>query len=260
MGQTLVRDALHRVSSQLLDIEPQWVTWPERDLVDWLNDGARAIAKFLPTAGARIDAIQLSPGTRQSIRKILAARIKPGDGSAAADTYGIMLLDGVRNMGADGVTPGDAVRLVTRELLDGLNRAWHVTAGSGVIEQITFDPRTPLDFYVQPGVPASPAVWMEVAYCANPQPIPNSGTPGFELYNASGSSAATLPLGDEFVDDLVNYVLARAYMKSPEKAAMAAEAKQSFLASLNAQVKAATGKNPNLTMLPFTPGIAAAEK
>jgi hypothetical protein len=60
---------------------------------------------------------------------------------------------------------------------------------------------------------------------------------------------------DEFIDDLVNYVVARANMKDAEWAdANKAQFFQSmFLGSLNAKVAAITGSNPNLKRLPFAP-------
>lgn len=260
MPSVLVRELLYQVSEALGDVSPQFVTWTERELVDWLNAGQRALAKYLPHVGARVDAVKLAPGTRQSLAKILAANIKPGDGATPADTYGIRLNDVIRNMGADGMTAGAVLRVVQRETLDAHNRNWHVTAGSGVVEEYSADPRTPLVFYVRPGAPATPAVWVEISYDANPKPIPNAGTPGSELYAASGSSTATISVGDEFEDDLVNYILARAYVKDPAKAQGAANASAAFLASLNAQVAAVTGRNPNLKMLPLTPGVSAAEQ
>ena len=41
----LVADALYRASTQLQDMKPQFTRWTERELVMWLNDGQRAIAK-----------------------------------------------------------------------------------------------------------------------------------------------------------------------------------------------------------------------
>ena len=66
----LVRDLIRRVSVLLQDTAPQFERWPEQELVDWLNDAQVAITKFLPAACARVDAIRLKPGTRQSIETI----------------------------------------------------------------------------------------------------------------------------------------------------------------------------------------------
>lgn len=254
---TKVKDLLWRVSGLLQDVAPQFNRWPEQELVNWLNDGQLAITKFLPAACSRIDAIKLKPGTRQSIETILQADCIPGDGSTpAGPIYGVQLLDVIRNMGPNGSTPGDAIpQPVDRRILDTQRANWHTVSGTKV-NQITYDPRTPRHFYVQPAVPVSPAMWVEIAYIAQPALIPNTGTPGAELYLNSGSSTTTISIGDEHVDDLVNYVCARAYMKNADFAVndgRAAGFSGLFTSSLNAKVLAITGNNPNLQRLPLAP-------
>ena len=62
-------------------------------------------------------------------------------------------------------------------------------------------------------------------------------------------------MSDEYIDDLVNYIVARANMKPVEWADgnKAAYFTSLFTGSLNAKVVAVTGNNPNLTRLPFAP-------
>lgn len=258
MGKQLVREAIYRASVLLGDTRPQFVEWSERELVLWLNDAQRCLAKYLPASASRIDTVKLVPGTRQSIRLIPAARILPGDGSAAIDVQGAVLTEIIRNMGADGDTPGAAIRLVPRRDLDAVNPSWHSQPGDGTVEQYVFDPRFPTDFYVQPGIPDATAAWIEIGMQAIPAEIPNTGTPGAELYAYAGNSTATLSLDDQYADDLVAYVMARAWLKSPERAANGAGYLQQFLSSINAQAKAMTGTNPNLRVLPLAPEPAAA--
>lgn len=256
MGKQLVREVLYQASVLLGDTKPQFVDWPEHELVLWLNDAQRSIVKFLPAAGARIDAVQLVPGTRQSLRLIPAARIRPGDGGTAVDVQGIVVDEVFRNMGADGQTAGRSIRLVKRRDLDAVNPDWHVTPGDGTVEQYVFDPRFQTDFYVQPGIPASPAAWVEVGYQAIPVTI-TAGTPGNELHAYAGDSTATLSVDDQYGDDVLSYLMARAWLKSPERAANGASYLQQFLTSINAQAKAMTGTNPNLRTLPLAPEPAA---
>lgn len=254
-GTILVRDVLYRVSVQLLDTSPQFVRWTERELVAWLNDAQRAVAKYLPHSCARVDAVKLQAGTRQSIHKILAANILPGDGTAATDVLGAMVQDVVRNMGANGSTPGAPIRIIDRETLD-LNRPdWH-TATSTSVACYVFDPRTPLAFWVYPALAAP--TWVELSYLAKPPEItsPGAGT----LYGVDGASAAVISIDDQYVDDLVNYVLARAHMKDAESAGNLGLANayiSAFTSSLNAQAAALTGVNPNLKSLPMTPALPA---
>jgi hypothetical protein len=253
MPSILVRDALFRVSTQLQDMAPQYTRWTERELVTWLNDGQRAIAKYLAAACARVDAVKLKAGTKQSIELIAAADVKPGDGAPAAIVRGNYLNDVVRNMGADGLTPGRAVRMVSRELLDAQNPDWHSQTGTGKVDQFVFDPRAPKVFYVTPAVGAAPT-WVELSYIADPLEIPNTGTPAAPLYQADGANTTVISVDDKYVDDLVNYVMARAYMKDVDFAVSQPNVSaytSMFLSSINAQAQAITGNNPNLTALPF---------
>lgn len=261
----LVKDVIYRVCVLLQDITPaQFTRWPEQELVNWLNDAQVAITKFLPAACSRVDAIKLKPGTRQSIESIAAGDCKPGDGSTpAVAILGTQVLDLIRNMGADGLTAGKAIRDIARDILDTQTPTWHsVPNPGGVVSAFTYDPRTPRYFYVTPPVPSSPVVWVELAYTAQPIKIPNTGTPGSELYLIGGSATATISIADEFTDDLVNYVVARANMKDITYADLnkAVQFTNMFLGSLNAKVMALTGSNPNLSRLPFAPEPLGAAK
>ncbi len=248
----LVREVFARASSLMQDLNPQFHLAPEREMVDALYDGEVAITKFLPSACSRIDAIRLAPGTKQSIEVIPLENCKPGNGSTPAQPIlGTMVLDVLRNMGTDGLTPGTAIRLTERMILDSQSPQWHTVTGP-VVRSFMFDPRMPRYFYVTPGVPAG-GLWIEVAFTAQPAKIPNTGTPGNELYLATGNSATTIDVADEHVDDLTNYVVARMLQRQVEwaDANKANSFAQMFLSSLNAKVATNTGSNPNLRQLPF---------
>lgn len=258
----LVKDVLWRVAVLLQDVTPQYQRWPEHELVDWLNDAQVAITKFLPAACSRVDAVKLKPGTRQSIEVIAAADCKPGDGSTPlVPIYGTQVLDAIRNMGADGLTPGLAIRVVDRDILDTQNPTWHTDIKT-VVRSFMYDPRMPRYFYVTPGVHASTPVWVEIAYTAQPIKIANTGTVGSELYALTGGSTLPISIADEHIDDLVNYVVARANMKPVDWADgnKASAFTAMFTGSLNAKVTAITGNNPNLTRLPFAPEPIGAAK
>jgi hypothetical protein len=256
-----VREALWRVGTVLQDLAPQFTRHPEAEQVNWLNDAQLAIFKFMPSAGARRDVIKLKPGTRQSIEAIAAADCKPGDGSTpTAPILGMQLLDIVRNMGADGLTPGKSIRVVQREILDSQTRNWHQITGPSV-DQFTYDPATPRYFYVTPGVVGN--VWVEAAYTAQPARITAPVTPGTEIYRYEGANATLLSVADEFIDDVVNYVVARAYMKNAQFAGDGGKANtfvSLFTGSINAKVAALTGHSPNLKFLPFAPEPVGAAK
>lgn len=253
---TYVKDVLSRVSDLLHDLGPQFAGWPQKDLVNYLNDGQVAIAKFMPQSCSRVDAVKLQTGTKQSIDKILAANIKPGDGSTPVDTFGVAVLDVVRNMGADGLTPGAAVRVAERDTLDALSPSWHTETGTA-IDGFIFDTRFPRTFYVTPGVIGN--VWVDLAFVAIPKNAPNTGS---EDYGYAGANTTPISIADVYLDDLVNYIAARAYLRDAEVPGNAAQARNYsslFVSSINAQVAAITGHNPNLKALPMTPGVPAAE-
>lgn len=251
----LVRDLMWRVSVLLQDITPQCQQWPERELVHWLNDGQVAITKFLPAACSRMDAIKLVAGTKQSIQAIPAASCLPGDGSTpTSPIYGTQLLSLVRNMGTNGLTPGKAITVVDRDILDTNDPDWHTRTGTEV-RSFIYDTNNPRYFYVTPGITG--LVWVDGSFTAQPIQIPNTAAPGSEAYLNSGSSTVTISIADEFLDDLVNYVVARANLKDakyaePQKSALH---QSLFLNSLNAKVTALKGANPNVQHLPMaTPG------
>lgn len=257
---TLVKTLLRSVSTTLQDIAPQFSRWTEVELVNYANYGQLAIAKYLPQAGSRVDSIRLQPGTRQDLTKILAANILPGDGSAAADTFGIALLDVVRNMGANGSTPGRVIRIVDRETLDNNDPDWHTRVGTSVREFV-FDKALPKVFWASPGVHGVTQVWADIAWLAEPKRIPAGGEPTAEIYKYDGLSTALLGIHDQFVEDLHNYIVAVALLKGSKNTTNAGKAQMHaslFINSINAQASVLTGVNPNLKQLPMADMAGAA--
>lgn len=244
-----------QVSRHLVDFAPQFEHWTQAELLGYLNDGQRAIAKYLPSACSRIDSIRLSPGTKQSIASIPPSGVITSDGGVGSGIAGNVVLGVTRLMGPSGSTPGRALRIVDRDVLDASMPNWHTTTGSP--SQYTFDPRNPKVFYVCPGVPANVAHWAEVSYLADPMPIPNGD------YSAVSGANVTISIDDKYADDLISYMLARAYMKESEFAAnanLSAMHANIFTSSINAQSVALTGVNPNLTTLPMAPAVPAAAR
>jgi hypothetical protein len=243
-----VRDLLHRVSMQLSDNAPQFKRWKEVELVHWLNDGQRVIAKYLPSAFSRVASIRLAPGSAQSIALVEAARVKPISGPGV-DLQGRVLVDVHANMGADGTTPGGSIKQLPRDSMDRHIPRWRAAAPTGAIEIFTYDARTPQVFHVYPQ--ANATTWVELALLVNPADVPLPGSPG--AYGSEGASAVVLSVDDMNSDDLANYILARAQMKEAEVAGnreLAAMYAQMFVSSINAQAKALTGSDPKLRTLP----------
>ena len=257
-GSILVRDVLKRVSTDLGDANPQFQRWKQQELVNAINDGQRAIAKYLPLSCARTDSVQLVSGSRQSIALVPAARIVNGDGTASRDVRGNMLQQVNCNMGVSGNTPGLTIALVDGDALDACSPGWRAPARSGKkpVEYV-FNIGTPQTFYVNPGVPAGDSVWVELTMLADPAAIPNLGS---EDYSTTSSSGALLSIDDKYIDDLHHYVMSRAHMKDAESQAsseLAALNSTMFTNSINAQAKSMTGTNPNLTLLPMRDQLSA---
>lgn len=247
----LVREFLSRVSTALLDMAPQFERWSESELVGAINDGQRAIAKYLPYSCSQVVIFKLTPGARQSIEYISGSRVYP----AGTEIYGSMLLSLNSNRGSTGADEGVSIRAVSVETLDSTNPSWR-SKTSDTIKHYTFDPRTPKHFNVYPA--PSGDVYVEGSMLCNPTPIVIS-SPG--QFAVGGSSATKLSIDDTFSDDLFNYVLARSNMKEAEfsgNANLAATYTAMFVNSINAQASAMTGQNPNLQTLPFTPEAPAA--
>lgn len=254
----LVRNLFHRVSTALSDADPQFRRWTELELVQAANDGQIAIATYLPSAGGRVDVIKLSPGSRQFVGTIPAASVIPGDGQLPDDIRVIQVQDIVRNMGADGASPGAAVSVVSREDLDAVSRIWHTTRPARAIEHYAVDPRMPGYIYVYPPV-RTEGLWVEAMLLACPREIPAPAAPGD--YAVNGQSSARIGVPDQHATDLLNYILARCWMKDAEEAAnqsLAQTYAAMFVNSINAQAQVQTGHNPNLKNLPMTPSIPAA--
>jgi hypothetical protein len=251
-----VKDVLWQCSTLLLDSATQFQRFPELALVQRLNLAQVAIAKFLPMSCARVDAIKLVAGTRQSIEAIPSANCKPGDGSTPSATiYGTALLAVVRAMGSDGLTPGNAIRLVESKMLDRSDPEWHTKTADFGIKGYAYDERTPRYFYVTPG--AFGTEWIEARYYAQPLPIPAGGAPGSEVYLNSGASTQTITIADEYMDELINYVVGYSNLidskyGDPAKAKFHIEL---FTGAIDAKVKALMGTSPNLKDMPVpTPG------
>lgn len=258
MGTITIKEAIWRVGNKTGDNKPQYVRWSEIEVVQALDDGQKALAKYLPRVGGRTDIIRLRPGTRQSLALVKADAIRTLDGSTPTDQAGIQLIDIVRNMGDDGEKPGRPIRIVGRDSLSGYD--WHNTPSTAV-KEFTYDPQTPLDFYVRPAVASTQEVWVEVAWNTSPAPLAPGGAPGSERYMFEGSSRETISISDLYIDELVNYATSRLLMKDAKHTQNMARAQlhaQMFLGSLNAMVAATTGHNPNLKTLPFAPGPEAA--
>ena len=217
---------IHRATDLLQDQTS--VRWPANELVRWLNDAQRAIVKVRPDAMNTTATMTLVAGSRQDLDN---ASLTPPPAK---------LIEITRNMAATS-TKG-AVRLVPRQILDAQTPGWHNLSGSVNILHYMFDPRDPKTFYVYP--PATTSAQLEVMYSAYPTDIvePADGA----LHTAV---VGNISLPDIYADDVLNYVMARSYLKDSEYAGNSERAAgylAMITASLGAEIAATLAVQPKM--------------
>jgi hypothetical protein len=205
-------DLLTRAGDILQDAS--FVRWTKPELLRWANDAARETILRRPAARAVTKILTLVAGTKQALP----------DG-------GIELLDVVRNMAADGVTPSRIVRRVERRLIDDMNPDWHTMPQASAIKHFTFDERNPRNFYCYP--PAQAGVKVETLYSELPPTIT--------------ADTDTLDMGAEYLNVLVHYMVFRALSKDSEYAngTISAAHYQAFVDAVTDENQQATANSPN---------------
>jgi hypothetical protein len=213
MATITAQSIIDKAETLLLDTTN--VRWPVAELLGWLNDGQRHIVSLRPDANPVFANVTLVSGTKQSI---------PSDG--------YQLLEVVRNMGANGATPGRAIRRSTLKVLNTQAPEWHAETASTTVEHYMADPRWPKVFFVYP--PATAGRQVEVVYSKPPTDVP--------------TVSDVISLDDIYATALLDYVLYRAYSKDyevPSSAERAVAHYQAYEAGLgmkaqaDAQVRAA---------------------
>lgn len=192
------------------------VRWSIADLCEYLTDAMYQIVLLRPDANAKVEAVELVAGsTKQTLP----------DG-------GTQLLGVVRNMGADGQTPGQAIGLVLRPSLDAANLAWHTAIGEEVIDHYAFNEKTPQVFWVTP-VPAE-GVFIEIEYAKTPTAVIDKDS--------------VIDLNPIWKGPLTNYVKYRCYAINAASQAdnlKANEFLSRFYMDLGEEAKARLVFNPN---------------
>lgn len=200
---TTVKAILDKAAKVLHDFNG--LKWTRAELLAWLNDGIRQIVVVQPDATNTIAVIKLASGTRQSL-----------------PAGGWLLLNVIRNMGTDGATPGRAVRMISRTLINGFNPSWHADTASATVNNYIYDLADQTNFFVYP---------------------PNTGT-GYVEINYSNQPANltaetdNIPVFDIYQGALVDYILYRACTKNVDYAPgaqLAAGFLSTFLATIEAK-------------------------
>lgn len=224
MGTVTAKAIIDKASIQLIDLAN--IRWTRDELLSWLNDGMRQIVVIQPSATSTTASVQLVAGTRQTL-----------------PTGGWLLLQMYRNMGTSGTTPGRAIRIVSRELLDNFNPNWHTDAQKAEVRNYIYDIQDQLAFYVYP--PNTGTQYVELNYSVQPADLT--------------SESQVIPIFDIFQSALVDYILYRACSKDAEYAP-GLQLAQGYLSTFVAAIQGKSGTeatndpvqslNPRNTSLP----------
>ena len=221
MGTITAQSIINKAAVQLTDISN--IRWTRAELLGWINDGQRQIVTMNPNATSKVAVEKLDTGTRQKI-----------------PTDGWTLLEVIRSMGTDGLKPGRAIRLTSRELLDAFNPDWHSDTATTVPKHYIFDPQDITAFFVYP--PNNGKGYVEFNY--SPVPVDLS------------SESSTISINDIFETALLDYVLYRACSKDAEYApglALASGYLQTFMAAIGVKSETELKNSPNQQFAPKAP-------
>lgn len=223
MGTITAKAIIDKAAILLNDVNN--TRWPRTELLSWLSQAQRAIAMRNPGTVNTIASVRLVAGTKQSV---------PADGW--------LLLDVIRNMGTDGVTPSSPIRIVTQELLDGFLPNWHGATPSAVTENYIYSPKDETGFYVYP--PSDGTGYIEINYSVSPIDFVSELTP--------------IMVKDIFEPTLTDFICFRAHSKDAEYAAgvqLAGMYNNNFNIALSGKEQAELQASPNLDLAAFDPTV-----
>lgn len=217
MATITVGSVIDRVARLLYDQTN--IKWSRSELLEHVNAAQRVVALTSPTTGSTISIIKLAAGARQII-----------------PTNGWLLLDVIRNMGTDGLTPGRAIRVISRRLLESYNPNWQSTTPSSIIQSYWFDPQDQTGYFVYP--PSNGLGYLEINYSSAPDTLT--------------SEMQTMTLPDVADAAVINFVCFRALSKTSEfgNPDLAGAYLTVFNQLLNAKYTAEQANNPNLGLMP----------
>lgn len=184
MGTMTGTDVFNRVSTILQDATN--VRWSATELLQWLNDGQRAIALIKPNVNSSTQIVPLVAGTKQALPSNI-----------------ITLDEVVRNIGpSPGNVPGPAILPIEKVLLDNSYPGWHSAAPSTTVLFYCFDLKDPTQFWIFPPQPTGTAQQVEAIIETRPADLT--------------VATANLSLDDIYEPPLVEYILHRCFLKDSE--------------------------------------------
>jgi hypothetical protein len=102
---------MERAQSMVRDIDG--IAYTETDALEWINDGESCTINLRRDIGADRQTWQLTTGVHQTL-----------------PAGSIQLMGGVRNMGTDGLTPGDYLYQVDEQSQNAVNPGWSAAANN----------------------------------------------------------------------------------------------------------------------------------
>jgi hypothetical protein len=186
----LAGELFYSCAAELNDLgPPAHVRWTEAELADYLTGGIAQLAALKPTLFTLFNAIQLGPGTVQSV---------PGEFTE--------LIDVLYNLNPDG-TQGERIVLASFTAARAMGRFSCVDNSPYQVRSVTIHPDNDTYFYVDPPVPELgpfPAVWALVRLGPT---IIRSATDAVTMAN-------TTP--ETYREPLKDWMLYRAFAKDTE--------------------------------------------
>lgn len=210
-------DVVSRARTSLID--PDGTRWSDAELFRWISDALRTILSIRPDIFCVFATVNLVAGTKQEL-----------------PDPAYMLLNIFRNVGAGGA-PGRAVRLISREALEGFNPDWHTDAQVSQVKHYIYDDNYLTTYFVYP--PNDGTGKLDVSYSAMPDEVNEAGD--------------VLPVPDNYLTAIVDYVLFRAFLKdsdNPSAPQVANTYFSAFSAFVGSTSQAQSAANVNLSLRP----------
>jgi hypothetical protein len=223
MGTVTAKTIIDKATIQLIDLAN--IRWTRAELLSWLNDGMRQIVLIQPSASSTTSVIQLQAGTRQYL---------PDDGWLLLSIY--------RNMGINGSTPGRAIRIISREILDSFNPDWNTDTAKAEVRNYIYTNQDQLAFYVYP--PNTGTQKIEINYSAQPADLT--------------AETQVIPIFDVFQSALVDYILYRACTKDAEYAPglqLGQGYMATFVAAIQGKTESEVTNDPTQALSPRNPAV-----
>ena len=153
----------------------------DSDIILFTCDGVQYIGGIRPDSLTLSTTVTLAAGTKQSLTNFA--------------TPGQELLDVYRS-------GTQVVREIARNELDSTNPTWHGDTASATIQNYCYDERDPFTYWVYP--PATLGASLDVLYDQAP------------IQFAVTNETTAIPLAQQYIDPLLNYVLSWVYFKESQ--------------------------------------------